>query len=191
MKIQKEIKNPNELIEGFGLPNYESITLEKISEQIPILLANLKNELNKVESGFRDLTENNHKLIWSHIMDPLQKIGERLRWSWGVVVHLNGVSNSKELREVYSTLQPEIIRFSNRLAQSEIIYEVLNKLYKELIVVEPEFNHYETSQNEKLLNDYIEVFEQQINELYSNQEELYGVTQSHQHELEQINKKIN
>ena len=67
----------------------------------------------------------------------------------------------------------------------------ITKLYRELIEVEPEFNHYETIQNDKLLNDYIDLFEQQINELYLKQEEIYSLTQSHQHELDQINKKIN
>jgi hypothetical protein len=67
------------------------------------------------------------------------------------------------------------------------------KSYKELIEVEPSFvnandnaNANET-QNEKLLTDYIDLFESQINELYSKQEEIYALTQIHQHEIEKIN----
>ena len=65
------------------------------------------------------------------------------------------------------------------------------KSYKELIEVEPSFtDNANEKQNEKLLNDYIELFESQINELYSKQEEIYALTQTHQHELEQINIKL-
>jgi hypothetical protein len=69
------------------------------------------------------------------------------------------------------------------------------KSYKELIEVEPSFTDNSTAnsteiQNEKLLTDYIDLFESQINELYSKQEEIYALTQSHQHEIEKINIKL-
>jgi len=64
------------------------------------------------------------------------------------------------------------------------------KLYKELIEIEPKFNENNDSEvhNEKLLTDYIELFETQINDLFSKQEEIYALTQTHQHEIEKLNK---
>tara|TARA_B110001469_G_scaffold103860_1_gene102539 strand:+ start:247 stop:651 length:405 start_codon:yes stop_codon:yes gene_type:complete len=64
------------------------------------------------------------------------------------------------------------------------------KLYKELIEIEPKFNENTDSEvhNEKLLTDYIELFETQINDLFSKQEEIYALTQTHQHEIEKLNK---
>jgi hypothetical protein len=65
------------------------------------------------------------------------------------------------------------------------------KSYKELIEVEPSYSDNANEiQNEKLLTDYIDLFESQINELYSKQEEIYSLTQSHQHEIEKINIKL-
>ena len=67
------------------------------------------------------------------------------------------------------------------------------KSYKELIEVEPSYTDNANSneiQNEKLLTDYIDLFESQINELYSKQEEIYALTQTHQHEIEKINIKL-
>lgn len=65
------------------------------------------------------------------------------------------------------------------------------KSYKELIEVEPTYTDSSNEiQNEKLLTDYIDLFESQINELYSKQEEIYALTQTHQHELEKINIKL-
>ena len=61
-------------------------------------------------------------------MPQLYEIGEKLRWSWGVVSHLNAVCNSTELRAVHSNQQPTIVRFSNQLAQNEVIFKALLNL---------------------------------------------------------------
>ena len=58
-------------------------------------------------------------------MGPLQTLGEALRWSWGVVSHLNGVCNSNELRQAHAAQQPEVVRLGNRLGQSRVIYKAL------------------------------------------------------------------
>ena len=64
------------------------------------------------------------------------------------------------------------------------------KLYKELVEIEPKFNNESNENNQKLLTDYIDLFESQLNELYSKQEEIYALTQTHQHEIEKINNKL-
>ena len=38
-------------------------------------------------------------------MEPLEKLGSSLEYAWGVVSHLNGVRNSKELRDVYQEVR--------------------------------------------------------------------------------------
>ena len=61
-------------------------------------------------------------------MSPLQQLGERLRWSWGVVCHLNAVCNSSELRKSHASQQPEVVRLMNRFGQSRVIYKSLCQL---------------------------------------------------------------
>jgi len=78
---------------------------------------------------------------------------------------------------------------TNELFKQKEIQKIL-KLYKELIEIEPKFNSDNNENNEKLLTDYIDLFESQLNELYSKQEEIYALTQTHQHEIEKINKKL-
>ena len=58
----------------------------------------------------------------------------------------------------------------------------IKNLYKEITEID-------TDNNEKLLTDYIELFESQINELQANQEELYALSQTHHHEIEKLNNK--
>ena len=77
-----------------------------------------------------------------------------------------------------------------KLSFSTLEKKKIVKSYKELIEVEPSYTDNANSneiQNEKLLTDYIDLFESQINELYSKQEEIYALTQTHQHEIEKIN----
>ena len=64
-------------------------------------------------------------------MDPLHHLGERLRWSWGVVNHLNGVCNTPELREAHQSQQGAVVAFGSRAGQSAVIYRALGQLLEQ------------------------------------------------------------
>ena len=116
------------LLQGHGLPEYASITPDRVRQDIPVLLKNLEDEFSTLESELNTLISNGSPLRWSTVMTPLQSIGERLRWSWGVVSHLNGVCNSSELREAHASQQADVVRLGNRLGQSRTLYEALQHL---------------------------------------------------------------
>ena len=116
------------LLQGHGLPEYASITPDRVRQDIPVLLKNLEDEFSTLESELNILISNGSPLRWSTVMTPLQSIGERLRWSWGVVSHLNGVCNSPELREAHASQQADVVRLGNRLGQSRTLYEALQHL---------------------------------------------------------------
>ena len=105
----------NPLLIGKGLPPFDQIQPEQIVPGITQLLAELETELHQLEQ--------NLKPTWTGLVEPLTRIEERLNWSWGIVSHLMGVKNSPELRSAYETIQPQIIRFSNLLSQSQAIYQ--------------------------------------------------------------------
>ena len=93
------------------------------------------------------------------------------------------------LVDIYGTIND--VNPVTKLPFSTLEKKKIVKSYKELIEVEPSYtDNANEIQNEKLLTDYIDLFESQINELYSKQEEIYAVTQTHQHELEQLNIKL-
>ena len=70
------------LLKGEGLPDYQAITPEAVSQGIPWLLTQLEAELELIEAS---LKAQGSALSWSDLMPPMQQLGERLRWSWGVV----------------------------------------------------------------------------------------------------------
>ena len=116
------------LLKGWGLPDYAAITPAQVSEHLPGLLHRLEDEFAALETRLEQQLIQNTPLTWEDVMPGLQGIGEQLRWSWGVVTHLNAVCNTPELREAHAAQQPEVVRFSNRLGQSSILHRALEVL---------------------------------------------------------------
>lgn len=110
----------NPLLKGFGLPPFKDITPEQIVPAFHQLLPELEQELATLEA--------NVKPTWSSLVEPLERLVERLNWSWGIVNHLMGVKNSPALREAYETVQPQVVQFFNKLGQSKPIYNAFKTL---------------------------------------------------------------
>ena len=118
----------SELLRGHGLPRFEAIDASQVKAHIPALINDLGEQLSTLESTLQKRLADNRPLSWDEVMTPLHLLGERLRWSWGVVSHLNGVCNSSELREAHAAQQPDVVRFGNRAGQSQIIHQALESL---------------------------------------------------------------
>jgi oligopeptidase A len=110
----------NPLLTGKGLPPFDAIKPEHIVPSMTQLLAELDEELTSLEAKVTP--------TWSGLVEPLDRLGERLTWSWGIVSHLMGVKNSPELRTAYETVQPQVVQFSNKLSQSQPIYKAFKAL---------------------------------------------------------------
>ncbi|HYP03819.1 MAG TPA: M3 family metallopeptidase, partial [Cyanobium sp.] len=116
------------LLSGEGLPRFEAITPDQVDQHMPELMAQLEAELGTVESHLEQAEAAGRTLSWAEVMDPLHRLGERLRWSWGAVSHLNGVCNSPELREAHGRQQGAVVAFGNRAGQSGPIFRALRGL---------------------------------------------------------------
>jgi oligopeptidase A len=106
-----------------------------VTAHIPELIGELEAELTALEQRLQtrlaelDASGGPDELFhWHELMDPLQRLAERLRWSWGAVSHLNGVCNSPELREAHAGQQAAVVSFGNRAGQSRLIYRALQRL---------------------------------------------------------------
>jgi oligopeptidase A len=106
---------PSPLLEGRGLPPFAAITPEQVEPAITALLEELNLELTHLEANITP--------TWARLVEPLDRLGDRLSWSWGIVGHLMGVKNSPELRAAYEKMQPEVVKFWMQIGQSPAIYE--------------------------------------------------------------------
>jgi oligopeptidase A len=116
------------LLAGAGLPKFQDINPEQVNQGIPLLLEHLNAELAALESRLDLRLASGKALAWDELMQPLHLLGERLRWSWGVVSHLNGVCNTPELRQAHQSQQAAVVAFGNRVGQSRTIYRALEQL---------------------------------------------------------------
>jgi len=116
--IVSTVDNP--LLQGHGLPPFERIQPDHVVPAMTQLMEELQNDLTQLETHIVP--------TWEGLVQPLEQIEEKISWSWGIVSHLMGVKNSPELRQAYETVQPEIVKFWNRLSQSQPIYEGVRDL---------------------------------------------------------------
>ena len=116
------------LLKGEGLPLFQQITPDMVGRDIPVLLKQLDQRFTALEETLQQQLNSAEPLSWESVMEPIQGLGEQLRWSWGVVSHLNGVCNSPELRDAHAGQQPEVVRLSNRLGQSRVLHQALSRL---------------------------------------------------------------
>ena len=116
------------LLQGQGLPEFGAITCDRVKQDIPVILKQVDEAFTAYERRLEDILGSQTNFDLSTVMGPLQEFGERLRWSWGVVSHLNGVCNSSELRAAHAEQQPEVVRLGNRLGQSQVLHSALKRL---------------------------------------------------------------
>ncbi|MBW2279358.1 MAG: M3 family metallopeptidase [Deltaproteobacteria bacterium] len=84
------------------------------------LLADLEADVSRLETGV--------EASWAGLIEPLERIHDRLGFSWGTVGHLMGVKNSDALRAAHEACQPDVVKLSMRLAQSEPLFRALEEL---------------------------------------------------------------
>lgn len=109
------------LLKGDGLPPFADIQPEQVVPAFQDLLAELDKQLLTLEANLQP--------TWNGLVVPLERLTERLSWSWGIVNHLMGVRNSPELRAAHETVQPQVVQFINKLGQSQPIYNAFKALH--------------------------------------------------------------
>ncbi|MBD2211746.1 M3 family metallopeptidase [Nostoc linckia FACHB-104] len=117
---QSATLSQNPLLKGAGLPPFGEIKAEQVIPAFKELLTELDSELTALEKNVQP--------TWSGLVEPLDKLSDKLSWSWGIVNHLMGVKNSPELREAHEAVQPDVVQFITKLGQSQPLYNAFKAL---------------------------------------------------------------
>ena len=150
------------------LPEFDKFTSDRINQEFPNVIEKINLDFKKIEKFLSNYLEQ-EKLEWDKVINPLNEVNEILRWSWGVISHLNGVKNSESLREIYSKFLPEIINLSNKFGQSKIIYNSLVKL--------KETNNFDGIKNRILDKEILEMEHRGISLNINNQKEFNVISE--------------
>lgn len=102
------------------LPRFDLFSPSHVVPGIRTLIESLDSELTELEDRLTP--------TWAGLIEPLEAMGERLGFGWGLVGHLMGVQNSDALREAHAEVQAEVIGFGLKVAQSRPIFSALEAL---------------------------------------------------------------
>ena len=150
------------------LPEFNKFTSDRINQEFPKVIDKINLDFKNIEKFLSNYLEQEN-LEWDKVINPLNEVNEILRWSWGVISHINGVKNSESLREIYSKFLPEIINLSNKFGQSKIIYNSLVKL--------KETNNFDEIKNRILDKEILEMEHRGISLDIDNQKEFNVISE--------------
>ncbi|KAI3982216.1 hypothetical protein MKX01_019122 [Papaver californicum] len=114
-----ELKD-NPLLRDFDFPPFDVVEAKHVRPAIRAILNELENELVELEKSVEP--------TWPKLVDPLEKLVDRLQVVWGVVNHLKSVKDSADLRSAIEEVQPEKVKFNLRLGQSKPIYNAFKAI---------------------------------------------------------------
>jgi oligopeptidase A len=115
------IHDPNPLLRpATTLPAFDEIRPEHVVPGIRGLVKEVEGMLEALE---RDLSPD-----WESLVEPIERMQDRLGFGFGVVDHLMSVKNSPPLRAAYDEVEPEVVRLLTRIGQSQPIYRGLVSL---------------------------------------------------------------
>ncbi|AED91561.1 Organellar oligopeptidase A, chloroplastic/mitochondrial [Arabidopsis thaliana] len=110
----------NPLLQNFDFPPFDSVDAHHVRPGIRALLQQLEAELEQLEKAVEP--------SWPKLVEPLEKIIDRLSVVWGMINHLKAVKDTPELRAAIEEVQPEKVKFQLRLGQSKPIYNAFKAI---------------------------------------------------------------
>ena len=118
--VSDETLSSNPLLQDFDFPPFDSVDASHVRPGIRALLQHLEAELEELEKSVEP--------TWPKLVEPLEKIVDRLTVVWGMINHLKAVKDTPELRAAIEDVQPEKVKFQLRLGQSKPIYNAFKAI---------------------------------------------------------------
>ncbi|XP_022879824.1 probable cytosolic oligopeptidase A isoform X2 [Olea europaea var. sylvestris] len=110
----------NPLLKDFYFPPFDSIKAAHVRPGIRSLIKQLERELEELERTVEP--------TWQKLVEPLERIVDRLVVVLGVISHLKSVKDDPELRSAIEEVQPETVAFHLKLGQSKAIYNAFKAI---------------------------------------------------------------
>lgn len=111
----------NPLLEHFSaFPPFDAVLPSHVVPAVRSLLIQLETDLAQLENTLDP--------SWPKLVEPYEKIVDRLHVVWGIVNHLKAVKDSPDLRAAIDQVQPDKVKFQLRLGQSKPIFNAFNSI---------------------------------------------------------------
>ncbi len=118
MKLDMSDATTNPLLqEGSELPRFDEVQAHHVEPGIRQVVEELRASLAKLETRASP--------TWEGVVEPLERMQDRLGFGWGVTEHLMSVQNHEALREAHEAVEPEVVKLATELGQSAAVYRAL------------------------------------------------------------------
>jgi oligopeptidase A len=101
---------------GSNLPPFDQFKPAFISEAVDVLI-------DAAQKSVELATADSLAATWATLVLPIEESTEKLSRAWGMVSHLNGVADSKELRDAYNAELPKVTQFWTSLSQDLKLFD--------------------------------------------------------------------
>ena len=101
-------------------PEFDRVEPGQVEPAMRAMLAEAEEAVVALEAGA--------EATWESLCEPLHRATEPLWLGWGMVGHFMSVMNTDAWREAHEALQPEMVTFGLRVAQSVALFEKLKAL---------------------------------------------------------------
>jgi oligopeptidase A len=106
------MKNP--LLEIQGLPAFSKIAPDCIEPAIDQLLQENREAIQR-------LLDSGQQHNWKNLVEPLERLDDRLSRAWSPVSHMNSVVNNDELRKAYNACLPKLSDYATEMGQNSVL----------------------------------------------------------------------
>lgn len=121
LKLSAELQKNPLISFGRGICSYSEVKPSDIGPAIDFLL-------NQAEKAVAHAINPSTPASWDDLLEPLEDATEALSRSWGVISHLNSVSDTPELRVAYGEMMPKVTAFFSSLGQNLALYQKFKEL---------------------------------------------------------------
>jgi len=101
----------NPLLEMTGLPPFSRITPDLVEPAIDNLLQHNRTQIQRLLESRQDYT-------WENLVEPLERLEDRLSRVWSPVSHMNSVVNNEQMRAAYNACLPKLSDYATELGQN-------------------------------------------------------------------------
>jgi oligopeptidase A len=111
------------------LPKFTKMEPDYLTPAVDTLLEDMTAKFKTLEEK---LAGEAKEVDYDQVLPEVEKIQFPMGYAWGVAGHLNGVKNSKELREAYEGSQAKVVKAFSEFSQSKPLYDALEVVDKKL-----------------------------------------------------------
>ncbi|MBL3589585.1 MAG: oligopeptidase A [gamma proteobacterium endosymbiont of Lamellibrachia anaximandri] len=105
----------NPLLEMDGLPAFSRIKPDHVEPALDHLLSHNREKIEALLKGEQIFT-------WDNLVEPMERLDDRLSRAWSPVSHMNSVVNNEALRSAYNTCLPKLSEYGTEMGQNAELF---------------------------------------------------------------------